>query len=147
MGGHIAGDDRCNRAEHKRDRTGHAHHATRLCTGVVDRFLSGFGWRVPAAEIEEAVRVAIIAQGPIGSPDPLERVGRVVVARDQLLISLIRPDDAGDIDDANSEIGIPWSPNNRAPRGTVCSADSGKLLPRIRRIEPRAGRGENGLRD
>jgi site-specific DNA recombinase len=63
--------------------------------------------RVPATEIEGTVRAAIIAQrgqgstGPASSPDPLERVERVVVARDQLLISLMRSDDAGDIDDAN----------------------------------------------
>jgi site-specific DNA recombinase len=80
--------------------------------------------RVPATEIEGTVRAAIIAQrgqgstGPASSPDPLERVERVVVARDQLLISLMRSDDAGDID-ANSEIRIPWSPNNRIPTGTT----------------------------
>jgi site-specific DNA recombinase len=81
--------------------------------------------RVPAAEIEGAARTAIIAQlgqgpkGAIGSPDPLERVERVVVARDQLLISIMRSDEAGDIDDSNSEIRIPWSSNIRAPTGTV----------------------------
>jgi site-specific DNA recombinase len=81
--------------------------------------------RVPAAEIEGAARAALIAQlgqgpkGPIGSPDPLERVERVVVARDQLLISIMRSDPAGDIDDSNSEIRIPWSSNIRAPTGTV----------------------------
>jgi site-specific DNA recombinase len=77
--------------------------------------------RVPAAEIEEAVRAAIIAQKaqgpkePINSPDALEGVERVVVARDQLLISLMRSDGAGDFDDANSEIRVPWSSSNRAP--------------------------------
>jgi site-specific DNA recombinase len=81
--------------------------------------------RVPAAEIEGAVRAAIVAQrgqGPIGptsSPDPLESVERVVVARDQLLISLVRSDDVGDIDDANSKIRIPWLPNNRGPTDSV----------------------------
>jgi len=71
------------------------------------------------------VRAAIMVQtgqgskGAAGSPAPLERVERVVVARDQLLISVMRSDDAGDIDDANSEIRIPWSSNIRAPTGTV----------------------------
>jgi site-specific DNA recombinase len=81
--------------------------------------------RVPATEIEGAVRAAIITQrgqgpkGPIGSPDPLEGVERVIVAQDQLLISVIRSDDAGDIGDANSEIRVPWSSNIRAPTRTV----------------------------
>jgi site-specific DNA recombinase len=81
--------------------------------------------RVPAAEIEEAVRAAIIAQraqgpkGAIGSPNPLGGVERVVVARDQLLISLMRSDGAGDFDDSNSEIRIPWSSNIRATTGTL----------------------------
>jgi site-specific DNA recombinase len=81
--------------------------------------------RVPAAEIESAVRAALsvqVGQGPKASdglPDPLERVEHVVVARDQLLISLIRSSDAGDIDDSNSEMRIPWSSNNRAPTRTV----------------------------
>jgi site-specific DNA recombinase len=78
--------------------------------------------RVPAAEIEGAVRAAIIAQrsqgpkGPVGSPDPLEEVERVVVARDQLLVSLMR---ANDTDDANSEVRIPWSSKSTAPMGSV----------------------------
>jgi site-specific DNA recombinase len=81
--------------------------------------------RVPAAEIESAVHAALgdqVGQGPkgsISSPDALETVERVVVARDRLLISLTRSDDAGDIDDANSEIRIPWSSSNRPTTGTV----------------------------
>jgi site-specific DNA recombinase len=81
--------------------------------------------RVPAAEIEGVVRAAIVPQrgqklkGPTTPRGPLERVERVVVARDQLLISLIRYGDAGDVDDTNSEIKIPWSSNSKAPTGTV----------------------------
>jgi recombinase len=91
--------------------------------------------RVSATEIEEAVRVAITAQrgqgpkGPTSSPDPLERVERVVVARDQLLISLMRSDDAGGIDDGNSKIRVPWSSNNRALTGRVESDGENDASP------------------
>jgi site-specific DNA recombinase len=83
--------------------------------------------RVPAADIEQAVRAAIIAQkrqgpqGPTSSPDPIEMVECVVVARDQLMIRLMRSGDAGDIDDANSELRVPWSSNNGARTGTMAS--------------------------
>ncbi len=81
--------------------------------------------RVPATEIEGTVHAAIIAQkgqgpkGPASSPDPLERVERVVVARDQLSISLRRSADADDIDDSNSEMRVPWSSNDKVPTRTV----------------------------
>jgi site-specific DNA recombinase len=81
--------------------------------------------RVSATEIEGAVRAAIVAQrgngpkGPTCSPDPIERVERVVVAQDQLSITLMRSDDIGDIDDTNSEIRIPWSSNKTSPPRTV----------------------------
>jgi site-specific DNA recombinase len=71
--------------------------------------------RVSATDIEETIRAALSlqqGQGPKGSngrPDTLERVERVVVARDQLLINLTRSSDANEVDNgAISEITIPW---------------------------------------
>jgi hypothetical protein len=75
--------------------------------------------RVSATEIEGAIRAALSAQpgqgqkGPNGLSDTLEKVERVVVARDQLLINLTRSSDANEVDGAISEIVIPWSTKAR----------------------------------
>jgi site-specific DNA recombinase len=72
--------------------------------------------RVSAIEVEEAVRATLCVQtgqgqqGPNGAPDVLEKVERVVVTQDQLLVSLTQSGDAnGMVDDAVSGIRIPWS--------------------------------------
>jgi site-specific DNA recombinase len=70
--------------------------------------------RVSAAEIEETVRAALSVKlglapkGPNSVPDNLEKVERIVVDRDQLLISLTRSSDATEMDSVVPEIRIPW---------------------------------------
>ena len=67
--------------------------------------------RVPAAEIEDAVLAALQTQlrkEEFGNgPDLIGMVERVVVARDQLLITLA-PSAATGMDNAMPEIRIPW---------------------------------------
>jgi hypothetical protein len=81
--------------------------------------------RVPATEIESAVFVALQpyrgkAPSENGS-DPIRMVERVVVARNQLSISLTHSD-ADDVDGVK-EIRIPWSTNPTASIATVESDD------------------------
>src|SRR6266849_1978899 len=69
--------------------------------------------RVPAAEIERAVLAALRPQQKTGGFDKvtdLEIVERVIVARDQLFITLARPRSATDME-AMSEIRCPWQTN------------------------------------
>jgi site-specific DNA recombinase len=81
--------------------------------------------RVSATEIEGAIRAALIVQpgqgpkGPNGVPGTLEKVERVVVARDQLLINLTLSSDASDMNGAISEIRIPWPTKARDSKVTV----------------------------
>jgi hypothetical protein len=51
---------------------------------------------------------------PNGMPDTLEKVERVVVARDQLLIKLTRSSDATEMDGAVPEIRVPWPTETRS---------------------------------
>jgi DNA invertase Pin-like site-specific DNA recombinase len=81
--------------------------------------------RVPATEIESAVLAALQphrgrAASETGS-DPIRIIERVVVARNQLSISLTRSD-AEDVDGVNG-ISIPWSTNPKASLGSVESDD------------------------
>jgi len=86
--------------------------------------------RVSATEIEGTIRAALSvqpSQGPIGPnrvPDTLEKVERVVVARDQLLINLTRSSDANEMDGAVSEIRIPWP--TKARDSTVAVENDGE---------------------
>jgi site-specific DNA recombinase len=70
--------------------------------------------RVSATEIEGAILAALSVQpgqGPKGFNgvlDTIERIERVIVARDQLLINLTRSSDDKEMDGAVSEIRIPW---------------------------------------
>jgi site-specific DNA recombinase len=70
--------------------------------------------RVSATEIEEVIGDALSVQTgqgskrPDGVLDALQKVERVVVAQDQLLITLTRSNDANGTDGAVSELTIPW---------------------------------------
>jgi site-specific DNA recombinase len=86
--------------------------------------------RVSATKIEEAVHAALCVQprpateGANGLPDIIESVERVVVARDQLLITLARSADANQTPDAASELRIPWSA--KARNSTIAVASDGE---------------------
>jgi DNA invertase Pin-like site-specific DNA recombinase len=86
--------------------------------------------RVSATEIEGAVRAAISglpgqeSEGANGAPGPIEKIERVVVARDQLLINLTRSIDANGMDGATSEMRFPWP--TKARDSTVAAESDGE---------------------
>ena len=88
--------------------------------------------RVSATEIEGAVRGALSVQPgqgpeePNGVPDPVEKVERVVVSRDQLLINLTRSNDANEMDGAVAEIRILWP--TKARDSTVALESDGEAV-------------------
>jgi site-specific DNA recombinase len=77
--------------------------------------------RVPAVEIESAVLAALDAnrkdQEPNNDPDPIERVERIVVSRNQLQIR-VGADKSGSNGSAR-EIKIAWSPKTRDTATTL----------------------------
>jgi site-specific DNA recombinase len=84
--------------------------------------------RVPAAEIESAVLAALKThQGQIESDNGLgliEKLEGVVVARDQLLLTISGHGDPTDVNRTNAQIKIAWSPKTRDTATAMDNDDS-----------------------